>query len=250
VLLPGNPVLALGQGNDTLRANITNGGFLKIAMGAGNDDVNLGGSQLNAVGVLGDAPRPRGEEGQPAPSAETPEYAVGNDRFAWQNSAARGPVSIQMLGGNDRVAIVGRSAFGGPVAINLGGGDDGLKIGNEAVEGATTPPPAIAFGQGLAVAGGIGNDQIGLHHVGAKRINIDAQGGNDHVVLARVTATDGIFAALGAGNDKLSIGGLRTPKAALNGGEGDEDLLANAGNNQVRDLLIVNFEKREEITPA
>jgi hypothetical protein len=241
-LLPGNPVIALGEGNDTMAGSIANGGFLKIVMGAGDDKVSLGGAQLNSVKIDGDVPPPPPQPGTTPPPPSEP--AVGGaDRLNIENSFVRGPVQIEMGAGNDGISITGRTGFEGPLGIRLGAGNDGLKIGNIPAADATTPPPAIKLGKGLAVAGGFGNDKVGLHGIVAVgKVGIETHEGEDEVVLAAVSATDGIFAALGAGNDKLSVGKSRAPKAAFNGGEGDGDVINNAGDNQFGTILVTNFE--------
>jgi hypothetical protein len=235
VVLPGNPIIALGEGNDSLSANIANGGFLNIIMGAGDDKTAIFGSQLNSMRVDGDVP-------PPPPNAPAAEPVIGADKLSIENTAAKGPVNVDMGSGNDGVSITGRTGFQGPLAVRLGAGNDAVRIGNTPVEGSTTVPPAINLAKGLIVAGGFGDDKVGLHGIVATgKIGVETNEGADEVVIARVSATDGIFAALGSGNDKLTVSKSRAPKGAFNGGEGT-DLFTNGGENQFAELLVTNFE--------
>ncbi len=260
----------MNAGDDTVE--VSNAKFnlaLTIEMGAGNDTVLVGTAAtapapLKAAAIVGDA-------NVNARGAINVFTGIGNDTVKMANVGVGGFLHIATLGGDDTVEL-GAAATPGLTAseissasvraglaieVVLGDGADNAQLNNVAAVGAIT------------VGGGKGADTIGLHTVrttflnaiggaddaadmvdvsGAKAIVgvISTGGGADQASIADSTFT-ALGAAMGAGDDRLSLSGVKSKQALLAGGEGTADELADAGNNTLGRLTITGFEIPEGV---
>jgi hypothetical protein len=224
--LPGRVNIGMGEGNDLVRGSLANGAGVNVLLGAGNDRLALGGSRFINLNVATDPPPP-----PPGVTPPTP----GNDSVVIENSAVAGLTTIGTGGGDDSVTLRGRSGFRGGFGLRLDGGNDTFLV-----EGGVDAP--VKFGRGLNVSGGEGDDRIGIIRAEIQgKLNINADAGADTVNLNYVSATESIFAALGAGNDSLTVANSRAPRAGFFGNDGT-DAFINGGDNLFAELLVAGFE--------
>jgi hypothetical protein len=256
----GNVRVGLGEGDDTVaihdarfRRNVM------IATGAGEDEVRIAAAADAAdaldeavdanVTVRGSLTVLTGEDGD--------DVTVGS-------AAVGGLLTIVTDGGEDAVSL------GAEEAAALA--DDGeatlhARLGISVLlgEGADTATLRdLSARAGITVGGGDGADTIGVHD--AKALVLGVRGGGDeavdnvalsglkvgHAVIElgagadELAIVDSVFqslaAALGAGDDSLSISTVTARRALLAGGEGDADELSDAGDNTIRRLTITGFE--------
>lgn len=198
-----------GIGNDTVRmASVGVGGFLNIATLSGDDTVQLG-------------------ESSTAPALAASSLSSASVRAGLAIGVA--------LGDGVDSAQFNNVAAGG--AIVAGGGAGADTIGMNVVRATS-----------LLVSGGVGDAADVVNVTGAKAFLgvIGTGGGADQASIADSTFT-ALEVALGAGDDRLSLSGVKSKQAFLAGGEGTADELADAGNNTLGRLTVTGFEIPEGV---
>jgi hypothetical protein len=135
-------------------------------------------------------------------------------------------------GGRDTIALAGvRFAFA--AEIDSGAGDDLVSVVASLWSG--------EIGQRVStIDTGEGHDAVRAEYSHIARLRVDTQGGDDTVAV-RVTATDELFADLGAGNDFREVYGSHLRGlATADGGAGFDTL--NRLHSRIRQFNATNFE--------
>jgi hypothetical protein len=235
VAVPGGLRINAGDGNDRVGGSIANRGNASIVLGTGNDGLNLTASAFNNLQIFGEVPPP-----PPNTTPLPPPPPPGADRMLLDSVRVGGTALIDAGPGDDGLTIQSRSAFANGLNINMGDGNDGVQLlGLPAANGKPAVPVAIQGVLNLNLGGG--NDKANLSIVNVGTANIDAGAGDDAVNIGGVHAVDTIYAVLGAGADKLTVGGSAAKHAKFYGGDGT-DLFTNRGENTFGDLLVDGFE--------
>jgi hypothetical protein len=186
----------------------------------------------------------------------------GNDSVVMPELRAPGMVRIRMGAGNDHVRlgvppVDGAEPTGptvhirGGVALSLGDGEDaaalfGVQAHSVMIAGGADADRIGLNGvhseRGIVVNGGVGDDQIAIHRVRSRVLEVLGEAGNDN---ARITDTGAMVLGvhLGSGDDTLAIGHTTALMAYLDGGEGN-DTLTNLQGNRFGRRHIRNFEHR------
>jgi len=111
------------------------------------------------------------------------------------------------------------------------GGDEEDLEENRVSTVATQSVQNVIVRRNVNILGGELSDTVRVNNLsGAKNFSLETAGGDDSVQLFNVHAADLIFASLGAGNDSLSVLGIKTKKAIWLGGIGTDAFLAGGGN--------------------
>lgn len=216
VTFPGAVVVDTGAGNDRISGQLKNTGAVTFNTGTQADTVVLTNSQLGTLVINTDPLLARDS---------------GADRVTLSGVQASRAAVIRTGAGNDVVDITNGS-FPLSLTVSTDAGNDRTTI-----RGTTTP---LAVGGALTVNSGRGNDVVQTSNVRvngpATFVNLD---GSSQVTLNRLTATDGIYASLGMGDDDLIITDSSASLAVLIGGFGSNDLVENG--NSFGEKVVVGF---------
>lgn len=212
-LTPGAGVALRIGGVDFTTAQTVEGvtGGMVAKLGTGNDQVVLDAVNFTkAVAIdLGD----------------------GNNALTVQNSALGGRLDVTTLGGNDTVTFgTGQVGVGGAVTLRLGAGNDTVVV---------SATSRAAFGAGLIIDAGLGDDSVTL---GAANSTVDVLGAFQFLGGAglntltagagtgRVSVLGAVLISGGDGADTITLGGARFTAGALTAalGAGDNTLTSTA----------------------
>jgi hypothetical protein len=167
--------------------------------------------------------------------------------------------NLTISGGNatDRLMlrglVVGKGTNDGNVAINTRGGNDVVEIDNFFVRGTLDIDTGAVFnsdvvrlntgnvGRNVSIRTGDGGDVVIVSNVGVNHDLILNTGGESDIVQLDRVNVDQLFAALGSGNDSLSITNSFGRRASLNGGA-DFDTLNAPGTQFTVVPVPIGFE--------
>lgn len=252
-------VQVLGQqGNDTIAMRDSSTSAVVINGGFGNDELLIRDSTVKFNIVVNGLD---GIDNVAVSGVSAHDLLIdlssGNDSATVQSVNLRGSLIILGGLGNDNIVIDGvingeviesAEAENGVTAshialdliVNAGLGSNNISIGSAAAiptdrteyENGTQPADGqVVVKRNVSILGGELADTVRVNNLsGARTFSLETLGGNDSVQLFNVAVADWIFASLGAGNDSLSVLGIKAKKAFWLGGVGTDSFLAGSGN--------------------
>jgi hypothetical protein len=227
--LPGDVMINLGNGHDTLGLYIENHKSVNVEMGGGDDSAQIGSIVSKLTVNMDWVP-------SPATNAR-PDYADGSDTLDVRYLRAGGDVSITTGQKADRVTLLAASV-GTKLTLDLGAGDDLLGYGSF---GGTTPATSRIF-----LNGGAGNDNLSINDEDGGQYFVNAGSGDfdDTVRIGSGTSQsrfDSLSVFLGRGDDLLSVSDCAGASAKFDGGDGDDELDGRS-NAHFDSVSVTGFE--------
>jgi hypothetical protein len=211
----GNFALRSGDGDDVLVMHTVSVRNMDAGTGRGHDLVNI--AALNSRVQM------------------TLETGFGNDFVSYAGSHARGPATF--LGGHDNNQIyLGTSVFSG--SLYVASGADGDRVGVTS---------SMLLGNSTFVTGS-GSDRLDIDYSFGRFVSVDT-GGEVDALIVRGSALDNIFAAMGDGDDHLSLVTSRILyPMIIAGGAGTNDVLHSYGS-AMHYIATPGFEHKTGVWP-
>jgi hypothetical protein len=204
-----------GDGDDVFVVRVASARNLDAGMGRGHDLANIAGLTTRVQMTL--------------------ETGFGNDFVSYATSHARGPATF--LGGHDNNQFyIGTSVFSSTLYVALGVDNDRLGL-----------TASMLLGNSTFITGA-GSDRIDVDYSFGRFLSFDTGTDTDALII-RGSALDNIFAAMGDGDDHLSLVGSRIlhPYIAA-GGAGTNDVLHIFGSAEYS-VATTGFEHKTSNFP-
>lgn len=193
----GNYALRSGDGDDVFVVRALSSRNLDVGLGRGNDLANIASLTTRVQMTI--------------------ETGFGDDFLSFANSHSRGPAAF--LGGHDNNQFyIGTSVFSGTLYVGMGADHDRVTISSSMLLGNST------------FVTGTGSDRIDIDYSFGRFVSVDLGMAVDALVV-RGSALDNIYAAMGEGDDHLSLVGTRILHPfIIDGGTGLNDVLHSYGS--------------------
>jgi hypothetical protein len=211
----GNFALRSGEGDDVLVMHTVAARNVDAGMGRGHDLANITALTTRVQMTL--------------------ETGFGNDFVSYGASHARGPATF--LGGHDNNQFyLGTSVFSGTLYVAAGADHDRVAVTSSMLLGNST------------FITGSGSDRVDINYSFGRFVSAD-MGGEVDALIIRGSALDNIFAAMGEGDDHLSLVGTRILHPfIIDGGAGTNDVLHSYGSATYY-IATPGFEHKTSVWP-
>jgi hypothetical protein len=193
----GTFALRSGEGDDVLVIHTASARSIDAGMGRGHDLANIANLVTRVQMTL--------------------ETGFGNDFVSYAGSHARGPATF--LGGHDNNQFyIGSSVFSSTLYAAMGSDNDYLAVKS-----------SMLLGNSTFITNG-GSDRVDIDYSFGRFVSFDTGAAVDALVI-RGSALDNIYAAMGDGDDHLSLVGSRILHPfVVDGGTGANDVLHTYGS--------------------
>jgi hypothetical protein len=211
----GNFALRSGEGDDVLVMRTVTARNVDAGMGRGHDLANIRALTSRVQMTL--------------------ETGFGNDFVSYAASHARGPATF--LGGHDNNQFyIATSVFSASLYVSTGADNDRLAVNS-----------SMLLGNSTFITGN-GSDRVDIDYSFGRFVSVD-MGSEVDALIIRGSALDNIFAAMGDGDDHLSLVGTRILHPfIIDGGTGINDVLHSYGSATYY-IATPGFEHKMSIWP-